>query len=115
VGTTNYEKAVKNVTFGHWEEFVVGVKWATDKTGEIRVYNRRPGGSWTKLFDKANIDTYVWSTTPNGSFAKDGSNWPTVIDKLGLYFKEYGGESEAVQESGLTRSSDLATAKSTLP
>jgi hypothetical protein len=42
------------------------------------------------------------------------SSTTRVLDKIGLYFQQTGGESETVYESGLTRSSHLATAKSTL-
>jgi len=115
VGTTNYEDEFMPVTFGQWEEFVIGVKWASDKTGEVQVYHRRPGGSWSKIYDKTNIDTWLYGTTTYGTFPQHPDPSSTVIDKIGLYFLEYGGESEHVQESGLTRSSDLATAKSTLP
>jgi len=114
-GSVHYNTTFMPVKFGQWEEFVIAVKWATDNSGALQVYNRVPGGSWSRVFDRENEATELYGTTPYGTFAADGSNWPTVIDKMGLYFKEYGGESEAVQESGLTRSSDLATAKSTLP
>ncbi len=114
-GSVHYNQTFMPVKFGQWEEFVIAVKWATDNTGALRVYNREPGGSWSQVFDKENEATELYGTTPNGTFAQNGSNWPTVIDKMGLYFQEYGGESETVYESGLTRSSDLATAESTLP
>jgi hypothetical protein len=114
-GSVSYKQPFLPVTFGQWQEFVVGVKWATDNTGAVQVYSRTPHGSWSKVFKKLNEPTYLYGTTPNGTFARDGSNWGTVIDKLGLYFNEYGGESETVVESGVTRSSDLATAKSTFP
>jgi hypothetical protein len=119
-GTTNFKIMLMPVTLGQWREFVVGVKWSTNTTGEVQVYTRVPGGTWSKLFDQANIDTYLYGTITKAdgstqTFNQDGSNWTTVIDKIGLYFKEYGGESVHVQESGLTRSTDLATAESTLP
>jgi hypothetical protein len=115
-GSVNYTQPILPVTFGQWREFVVGIKWATDNTGAVQVYSRTPGGSWSKTFEKLNEPTYLYGTTSYGTFAQNGSNWPTVIDKLGLY---YGGNStsfptETVYESGLTRSSDLATAKATL-
>ena len=114
-GTVHYNRTFMPVKFGQWEEFVIGVKWATDNSGALVVYNRTPGGTWSKVFDRENEATELYGATPNGTFAADGSNWPTVIDKMGLYFQEYGGESETVYESGLTRASDLATAESTLP
>jgi hypothetical protein len=115
-GTVHYTQPILPVTFGQWREFVVGIKWATDNTGAVQVYSRIPGGSWSKAFEKLNEPTYLYGTTSYGTFAQNGSNWPTVIDKLGLY---YGGSTtsfptETVYESGLTRSSDLATAKATL-
>jgi Polysaccharide lyase len=114
-GSVHYNTTFMPVKFGQWEEFVIGVKWATDNTGALRVYNRVPGGSWSEVFDRENEATELYGSTPNGTFAADGSNWPTVIDKMGLYFQEDGGESETVYESGLTRSSDLTTAESALP
>ena len=72
------------------------------------------------MFSKLNEPTYLYGTTAYGTFAKDGSDWPTVLDKIGLYYG-YGDHSktsfptETVYESGLTRSSDMATAESTLP
>jgi Polysaccharide lyase len=119
-GSVNYTQPILPVTFGTWREFVVGIKWATDNTGAVEVYSRTPGGSWSKAFEKLNEPTYLYGTTSYGTFAKDGSNWPTVLDKLGLYYG-YADKTkttypvETVYESGLSRSSDLATAQSTLP
>ena len=114
-GSVHYNTTFMPVKFGQWEEFVIAVKWATDNNGALQVYNRVPGGTWSKVFDRENEATELYGTTPNGTFAADGSNWPTVIDKMGLYFQEYGGENQTVYESGLTRATDLATAESTLP
>jgi len=119
-GSVHYTQPILPVTFGSWREFVVGIKWATDNTGAVQVYSRTAGGSWSKAFEKLNEPTYLYGTTSYGTFAQDGSNWPTVIDKLGLYYG-YTDKTkttfpvETVYESGLTRSSDLATAQSTLP
>jgi len=116
-GTVHYKTPILPVSYGQWQEFVVGVKWATDNTGAVEVYTRTPGAAWQQVFEKLNEATYLYGTTPYGTFAQDGSNWPTVIDKIGLYFGELGGitPTETLYESGLTRSSDLATAESTLP
>ena len=119
-GSVHYTQPILPVTFGSWREFAVGIKWATDNTGAVQVYSRTAGGSWSKAFEKLNEPTYLYGTTSYGTFAQDGSNWPTVIDKLGLYYG-YTDKTkttfpvETVYESGLTRSSDLATAQSTLP
>ena len=118
-GSVHYTQPILPVTFGSWREFAVGIKWATDNTGAVQVYSRTAGGSWSKAFEKLNEPTYLYGTTSYGTFAQDGSNWPTVIDKLGLYYG-YTDKTkttfpvETVYESGLTRSSDLATAQSTL-
>jgi hypothetical protein len=116
-GSVNYKTPVLPVTYGQWQEFVVGVKWATGNTGAVEVYSRTAGGSWQHVFEKLNEPTYLYGTTATGTFAQDGSNWPTVIDKIGLYFGELNGATptETVYESGVTRSSDLATAQATLP
>jgi hypothetical protein len=116
LGSVNYTTPILPVDYGHWQEFVVGVKWATDKSGAVEVYSRNPGGSWRHIFERRDEPTYLYGTTPYGSFAQDGSNWRTVIDKIGLYYGEYGGikPTQTIYESGLTRSSDLASAESTL-
>lgn len=111
-----YKAALMPVVYGQWREFVLAVKWATNNTGAVQVYSRAPGGSWAKVFERLNEPTYIYGTTMYGNFAADGSNWPTVIDKLGLYYGQYTTRpTQTVYESGLTRSSDLATAQSTLP
>jgi hypothetical protein len=120
-GAVSYKQAFLPVPFGKWQDFVIAIKWATDNTGGVEVYTRNPAqtSSWSKVFSKLNEPTYLYGTTTYGTFAKDGSNWPTVLDKIGLYYG-YGDHSktsfptETVYETGLTRSSDLATAKSTL-
>lgn len=115
-GTTHYKEAFKPVVFGQREEFVVAVKWATDKTGEVQVWNRPVGGSWSKLFDKTGVDTYLYGTTPYGFFAQDGSNWTTVLDKLEIYYNLNGAvATETVYETGLVRCTDLATAQAQFP
>ena len=85
-GSVHYTQPILPVTFGSWREFVVGIKWATDNTGAVQVYSRTAGGSWSKAFERLNEPTYLYGTTSYGTFAQDGSNWPTVIDKLGLYY-----------------------------
>jgi hypothetical protein len=116
-GTNAYRAAIGSVTYGQWQEFVLAVKWATDNTGAVVVYSRPAGGSWSQVFSKTGVPTYLYGVTQNGTFAQDGSNWGTIIDKMGLYFGYYDGSTSAqsVYESGFTISSDLATAESTLP
>lgn len=119
-GTTHFQTELKPVTFGQWDEFVFAVKWSTTDDGEVKVYNRHPGGAWSVVFDKAGISDYLYGdiTEPNGTvrhFSQDGHDWSQIINKIGLYFSEYGQESEHVQESGLTISDTLAAAEATLP
>lgn len=115
-GTVHYKDALMPVVFGQWREFVVGIRWATDSTGQIEVFSRPLGGSWTQVYTRANQPTYLYGTTQYGTFNADGSNWGIVLDKLGFYYGGYpAGTSETVYESGVTRSTDMATAESTLP
>ena len=117
-GAVSYVASVVPVTYDAWQEFVIGVKWATDNTGAVEVYSRTPGSRWQHAFEKLNEPTYAYGTTSYGTIDADLSKTPTVIDKIGLYFGGYSTPrfpTETVYESGLTRSSTLATAKSTLP
>lgn len=125
VGTTHIHKDhVVDATLGVWHELVVGVKGATDETGAIEIHHRIPGASdWTQVYNKTGIDTYLYGvvTDSHGTlirdFARDASNWPEVIDKMGLYFGLYNGQvaTEVVETSGLVLCSDLATAKAQFP
>jgi hypothetical protein len=68
---------------------VIGIKWATDNTGAVEVYARTPGASWTHVLERLHEPTYAYGTTSYGSRNKRGSNWPQVLDKIGLYFGGY--------------------------
>jgi hypothetical protein len=117
-GAVSYVASVMPVTYDAWQEFVIGVKWATDNTGAVEVYTRTPGSSWQQAFEKLNEPTYAYGTTSYGTIDANLSQTPTVIDKIGLYYGGYSTTSfptETVYESGLTRSSNLTTAQSTLP
>jgi hypothetical protein len=109
---------------GKWVDFVVGVKWATDTTGSIRVYTRcRECGDtgWILRYSKDNIITMQYGA---GIMNKDGTSPSTgqplnTLDKEGLY---WGYEStpsskptDHILESGLVRTSDEASAKAALP
>ena len=126
-GTTSFKTPLLPVTFGQWEEFVLGVKWATDKTGMVEIHHRPivdgVPGQWSQVLEKAGIDTELYGPIYNSegalilNFAQDGSNWPVVLDKFGLY---WGTNDNAVQQqqvltSGFARCSDLATAQGTFP
>src|ERR1051325_12141339 len=53
------------VPFDTWVDIVVGVKWATDDTGEIRVYHRVRGKSstWTLAITMSSLPTEQYGTT----------------------------------------------------
>lgn len=129
-GTSSYRDNLGVVvTIGQNEEFAVGIKWSTNtQTGFVQIYHRSVvggvPGTWTKIYDRENIDTYLWGTITNhdGSlyknFATDASNWPTVIDKFGLYFGHFSQTvttEHSLQPMGVMRCSDLATAQAQFP
>jgi hypothetical protein len=118
-GSTSYKQPFMPVTYGQWEDFVIAVKWTADNTGGVEVYARNPAqtAAWTKVFSRLNEPTYAIGSTSYSTWTVSKLQDPStrVLDKIGLYFQQTGGESETVYESGLTRSSDLATAESTLP
>jgi hypothetical protein len=122
-GTTHFQENFLPVTLGRWDEFIIGVKWATDKTGALQVHHRVPGGVWSQVFNKTGIDTELYGpiyasdgVTLIKNFAQDASNWGSVTDKMGLYYA-MGGlvVTETVYESGFITTGDLATAKATFP
>jgi hypothetical protein len=120
-GSTAYEQTFMPVTYGAWEDFVIAVKWTADNTGGVEVYARNPAqtSSFTKVFSKLNVPTYAYGCTNYTCWTLSDlqSSTATVIDKIGLYYGESNGvtPTQTVYESGLTRSSDLTTAQSTLP
>jgi len=120
---SRYFFPVSRVT-GKWLDFVVGVKWATDTTGAIRVYTRcRECGDtdWVLRYSKNKIITMQWGA---GIMNRDGTDPDTgqpitTLDKEGLY---YGLSSppatlptNRILEMGLVRTSDEATAKAAIP
>jgi hypothetical protein len=120
-GNTN----IVAVPFDTWVEIIVGVKWATSSTGEIHVYYRIPSQSsaWQNPINKTGIPTEQYGTTPSGSvnstFTNSSGGAINVLDHGGLYFGYSSMPSSFptnyVSQSGLTRSSSLATAQSTFP
>lgn len=112
------------VPYGKWVDFILGVKWASDATGEIRVYARVEGqAGYSLLLSRSNTPTWQYGTTPYGSVKADGTTssggQATVIDHGGLYFGYWDTRSsfatESLLQTGITRSSDYATAAATLP
>jgi hypothetical protein len=112
------------VPLGKWVDIIVGVKWANDSTGEIRVYTRTEGQSdFTLRLTRSGTPTWQYGTTSYGTVNANGTNTSGqqvgVLDKQGLYFGYWDSRSsfptESLQESGLVRASDYATARATLP
>jgi hypothetical protein len=117
---------------GKWVDFVIGVKWATNATGSIRVYTRCAaciGKSHSKasrakrrkLVLRYTRDSIVTMQYGAGVMTADGKNADgrdmVTIDHAGLYFG-YGGTAamptNRLLQSGLVRASDMATAAATL-
>lgn len=117
---------------GKWVDFVIGVKWATNATGSIRVYTRCAaclGKSHSKA-SRAKRRKFVLQYTRDsivtmqygaGVMTADGKNADghdmVTIDHAGLYFG-YGGNAamptNRLLQSGLVRASDMAAAAATL-
>jgi hypothetical protein len=123
-GTVLEQKPLLPIPYGKWVDFVIGVKWATDKTGEIRAYARVEGQTdYTLRLSESATPTWQYGTTPYGTVHADGTdsagNQVTVIDHGGLYYGYWDArttfQTEYVVESGITRASDYATAAATLP
>lgn len=114
-GTTFYNQTFKKVVFNRWEEWVFVIKWSTHKTGFVQVYNKVPGVSdWTKVFEKLNIDTQFYGTSPYGTFPQNGDRG--IIDKMGMYYgRANAGNHQTLYESGLVRAESLAAAKASFP
>ena len=119
-GTVSGRWKLAPVTYDKWFEFVFAVKWATDNSGFVKVYMRNPGGAWTLALDKENEPTYAFGTSAYGTISADMHEESTTLDKFGLYYGYYNTATTSypkntIQESGLARATDLATAKSLLP
>ena len=119
-GTVCGRWTIAPVTYDKWFEFVFAVKWATDSTGAVKVYMRNPGGAWTLALDKESEPTYAWGTSSFGTTPADLSNHSTTLDKFGIYYGYWNTATTSfpkntIQESGLVRATDLATAQSMLP
>lgn len=116
-GSTAYDTAFMPVAYDVWQEFVIAVKWTTDSTGAYMIYTRQAGQTaWTLVWDKENVPTYAYGTTPYTTVSADMHDCTTVLDKTGLYYGYWSTATtsfpdETIYESGFTRSTDLATAE----
>jgi hypothetical protein len=112
------------VVFGKWVEMILRVRWETDDTGSVDVYERLKGqSSWRHAVSRRGLPTAQYGSTPYGTVSADGTNPDgsrhTVLDKIGLYFGFWSSATtsfppRSVSETGLTRSSDFASAAATL-
>jgi hypothetical protein len=110
---------------GKWIDWVIGVRWATNTTGAVRVYTRciqcRHAG-WILRYSKSGIITMQWG---GGLMNADGKDVGTgrefmTIDKIGLYYgytqpQAFAMPTNHVLEMGMVRSSTRATAMSVFP
>jgi hypothetical protein len=108
---------------GKWVDFVIGVKWATDTTGSIRVYTRclECGDTgWVLRYSKDNIITMQWGAgILNQDGSASGGGTASTLDKMGLYWGYYTAPSteptDHMLEMGLVRASDQASAMASFP
>jgi hypothetical protein len=120
-----YEAAapIVAIPFGKWVDIIVGVKWANNNTGEIRIYYRVEGHTrFTLAITRSNTPTWQYGTTSYTTVNADGTNTSgeqvNVLDQSGLYTGYFDGRTSfpanSVYQAGLTRSSDYAGAAATL-
>jgi len=121
------EPALMPVEVGKWTEFLIGIKWATDNSGEVRVYTRVPADGetgFTLRLSRSNTPTWQYGNTPSGNVRADGTDVSTgqqhtTLDKEGLYFGYYSLPStfptNYVSARGMVVASDMATAQNSLP
>jgi hypothetical protein len=106
---------------GKWLDVVIGVKWATDTSGAIRVYTRchECGDTqWVLRYTKDNILTMQWGAgvmNQNGTSAQDGQPM-TTLDKEGVYYGYASGHAPSslptnrMLQMGLIRTTSEAAA-----
>jgi len=104
---------------GKWVDFVIGVRWATDATGAIRVFTRcRECGDrhWILRYARTRIVTMQWG---GGVMNRDGTSPTTgrtvmTLDKQGIYYGFYRQPqtlpTNRILQMGLIRAGDQAAA-----
>ena len=114
-GSVSYTDTILPVTFGQWEEFVVGVKASTGDSGEVQVYRRPQGGTWAQIFDHHGA-TEFYGVASGNTFPQNIEG-QGVLDKMGLYFGTHDNAvvTQTVYETGLVVATDLATAQASFP
>jgi hypothetical protein len=123
-GSVSSRTLIAPVAFGKWMEIVLRIRWKTDNTGSVDVYERLEGQpSWKHAVSKRSLATAQYGTTSYGTVSANGTNPDgtrhSVLDKMGLYYGFWSSATtsfpaRSVSETGLTRSSDFAAAVATL-
>jgi hypothetical protein len=118
-----WSKAAYPSLIGKWIDWVIGVRWATDRTGQIRVYTRclqcRTNKRWLLRYSLSHSITMQWGAgimNADGTNAKTGGEMMT-LDKMGLYYgysaaPPGGVPTDRVLEMGIVRAGSRAAAMS---
>jgi hypothetical protein len=126
-GRVREEPTVIPADIGKWTEFVIGIRWATDATGQVRVYTRvkDDGQKHFRLkLVRRNTPTWQYGATPSGNVRADGTDAATgephsTIDMEGLYFGYSAPPSpfptNRVLERGMIRADEASAAFSRMP
>ena len=93
-GRVREEPVLIPAEIGKWTEFVIGIRWASDETGQIRVYSRvRDDGQqrFHLRLVRRGTPTWQYGATPSGNVRPDGTDATSgeqhrTLDVQGLYF-----------------------------
>jgi hypothetical protein len=111
---------------GKWIDWVIGVKWATNRTGELRVYTRcgqcRNNKGWRLRYSLSASITMQWGAgimNADGTSPQTGAELMT-LDKMGLYYgyttlPPSGLPTNRVLEMGIVRAATRSAAMGVFP
>jgi polysaccharide lyase-like protein len=125
-GQVREEPVIIPAEIGKWTEFVIGILWKTDSTGQIEVYTRiRDNGQkrFVLRLVRRKTPTWQYGSTPSGNVRSNGTDVSdnrqhSSLDKEGLYFGYSAGSAfptNRVSENGLIRSSSRAVVFANMP
>jgi hypothetical protein len=109
-----------------WIDWVIGVKWATDRTGALRVYTRclqcRTDRRWLLRYSLSKSITMQWGAgimNADGTSPQTGAELMT-LDKMGLYYgyttlPSTGLPTNRVLEMGIVRAPTRSAAMAVFP
>jgi hypothetical protein len=110
---------------GKWIDWVIGVKWATNRSGALRVYTRCAAcgdAGWVLRYSLSGAITMQWG---GGVLDAEGKNPATglemtTLDKMGLYYgyaqpQPFALPTNRVLEMGIVRASTKRAAMSVFP